>query len=339
MAIRIAQDMQMMLEPAPDLPELEKDERRNLYWSLYLLDRFVSCSFQRPPAIHESDCLLNLAIHDSNGKRTPPLTLDDMLGARKRKDFPASGMFGISTGLAALLGRTVRCMMTRTQSAESPWSPGSTYSTTFQDLEYMKELAVKNGPVLAEPNQECPETNLRDPDREQVAHMVLSHTIYHLANCILGHPFLVASKIKAFKEANVPSDWLEDTRSRCLGHAGSLITVLVEAKAAGYMPIPSVYSYCMLVASTVHSLFVYSEDASTRENSAEYLRKALAYLAEMSELWDNAQIMVSMSALFSLSILLTLLSLFASLTHLNILSSNAPVTAAYYYKFLRGSTS
>lgn len=291
--MRLAQDMQMMLEPSLDLLELEQDERRNLFWSLYLLDRFICCSFQRPPGIHESDCLLNLATHHRDGKRIPPLTLEGLLEARKRKESPPSGMFGVSTGLAALLGRTVSYMMKRSSFVEPPWASNSTYDNIYSDLEYLKELAVKNGPVLAEPSQARPQAELRDPDREQIAHMVLSHTIYHLANCILGHPFLVASKIKNFAHNEIPEDWLEETRSSCLSHAGSLITVLVEAKAAGYMPIPSVYSYCMLVASTVHALFIYSDETSIRESSAEYLRMALDYLAEMSELWDNAQIMVS----------------------------------------------
>ncbi|KAJ5232319.1 hypothetical protein N7468_005275 [Penicillium chermesinum] len=290
MAIRIAQDMQMMFEPSPELPDLEQDERRNLFWSLYLLDRFVCCSFQRPPAIHDSDCLLNLATHHRNGKMIPPLTLAKLLTARNRKELPSSGMFGVSTGLAALLGRTISCMM-RNPQVELPWTPGSTYRAIYQDLEYFKEIAVKNGPGLAEPNQARPMADPPNPDREQIAHMILSNTLYHLANCILAHPFLVALKIQSIPSADIPETWLEETRSRCVEHAGSLITVLVEAKAAGYMPITSVYSYCMLVASTVHALFIYSEATSTREGSAKYLKMSLSYLSEMSELWDNAQIM------------------------------------------------
>lgn len=291
MAVRIAQDLNMMLEPAPSFPELERDERRNLFWSLYLLDRFVCCSFQRPPAIHDAYCQLNLPTHYRAGKRLPSISLSELFNDKIRGIAPRSGMFGISVGLASCLGRTTTYMMGRPDTTP-PWNSHSDYCSIYRDLEYLKELAVKNGPVLAAPGQPRLQSEMPNPDREQIAHMVLSHTIYHLAHCILSHPFLISLKVDSSRRSDMPSMWLEETRSRCLGHAGSLITVLIEAKAAGYMPVPSVYSYCMLVASTVHALFLYSGDATVARSSAEYLKTSLEYLAEMSELWDNAQIMV-----------------------------------------------
>ncbi|KAJ5113361.1 hypothetical protein N7456_001895 [Penicillium angulare] len=290
MAVRIAQDLNMMLEPGSHLPELERDERRNLFWSLYLLDRFVCCSFQRPPAINDDYCLLNLPTHYRGGKKLPSISLSELFNEKIRGISPRSGMFGISVGLASCLGRTTKYMMAKSESSP-PWSPRSEYCMIHRDLEYLKELAVRNGPVLAAPGQPRVQSDMPNPDREQIAHMVLSHTLYHLAHCILSHPFLIGLKVEASRIYDMPLSWLEETRSRSLNHAGSLITVLVEAKAAGYMPIPSVYSYCMLVASTIHALFLYSSDQSTSQSSAEYLKMSLEYLAEMSELWDNAQIM------------------------------------------------
>ncbi|KAJ5759721.1 hypothetical protein N7520_006877 [Penicillium odoratum] len=292
MAVRIAQDLDMMLEPAPNLPELERDERRNLFWSLYLLDRFVCCSFQRPPAINDSDCLLNLPTHYRSRKRLPSITLSDFFNEKIRSLSPRSGMFGISIGLAACLGRTTKYMMSKSETS-LPWSSGSEYCMIHRDLEYLKELAVKNGPVLGAPGQAQPHSDNPNPDREQIAHMVLSHTLYHLSHCILSHPFLIGLKIGSRSHPDMPLMWVEDTRKRCLSHAGSLITVLVEAKAAGYMPVTSVYSYSMVLASTVHGLFMHCDDSSIRQTSAEYLQPAFDYLLEMSDLWDNAHIMTS----------------------------------------------
>ncbi|KAJ6031251.1 hypothetical protein N7540_001983 [Penicillium herquei] len=292
MAVRIAQDLNMMLEPTSTLPELERDERRNLFWSLYLLDRFVCCSFQRPPAIHDSDCALNLPTHYRAGKRLPSISLSELFNEKIRGILPRSGMFGISIGLAACLGRTTKYMMGQADTT-SPWSSHSDYCAIYRDLEYLKELAVKNGPVLAAQGQPRIQSDIPSPDREQIAHMVLSHTIYHLAHCILSHPFLIGLKVDLDRRSDMPLAWLEETRTRSLAHAGSLITVLIEAKAAGYMPVPSVYSYCMLLASTIHALFLYSGDLSVSHSSAEYLKTSFEYLAEMSELWDNAQIMAN----------------------------------------------
>lgn len=292
MAVRISQDLQMMLDPSTRLSDLERDERRNLFWSLYLLDRFVCCSFQRPPAIKDSDCLLNLPTHRHQGEGTTSTTLSGLIDEDVRDMSSQPGMFGISVGLASVLGRTIKCMMNGNTKAESPWHSSSEYSSIYTSLEFLKELAVKNSPVLAGPGQSRSQSEMPDHDREQIAHMVLSHTLYHLAHCILSHPFLLGMKLQSAPRDDMPPTWMEDTRTTCLVHAGSLITVLVEAKAAGYMPVPSVYSYCILVASTIHALHLHSEDLTISRSSAEYLQTSLEYLSEISELWSNAQMMV-----------------------------------------------
>ncbi|KAJ6000687.1 hypothetical protein N7481_001096 [Penicillium waksmanii] len=293
MAVRISQDLNMMAEPCSQLSVLEQDERRNLFWSLYLLDRFVCCSFDRPPAIKDSDCLLNLPTNHGSSKSATPLTLRQLRSQSSHDMSHQSGMFGISIGLASVLGRAVKCMMTKTPNSHSPWQNDSEFSAIYSDLENLKELAVRNSPVLAEPGQPRSQSDMQDTDREQTAHMVLSHTVYHLAHCILSHPFLLALKLQSFQYSEIPPAWLEETRATCLVHAGSLVTVLVEAKAAGYMPVPSVYSYCILLASTIHAFYLYSDSSAISASSAEYLRTALDYLGEISELWGNAQMMAN----------------------------------------------
>ncbi|KAJ5673843.1 hypothetical protein N7462_009282 [Penicillium macrosclerotiorum] len=300
MAVRISQDLQMMLESSTTISELRRDERRNLFWSLYLLDRFVCCSFQRPHAIRDSDCLLNLPTHHYSGKRVPPITLGKLLAVDSRDSSIRPGMFGISIALSAVLGRTIQYMMNDESTNEAPWDPNSSYHRILTDLEFLKELAVDNSPILAAPGQPRSQSEIQDQDRERIAHMVLSHTLYHLAYCILGHPLLLGMKIQSRPIPEMPTKWLEDTRTTSLVHAGSLITVLVEAKAAGYMPVPSVYSYCILVASTIHALHLYSEELVVSQASAEYLRTSLDYLSEVSELWCNAQVMADALKSFAL---------------------------------------
>ncbi|CAI7645469.1 unnamed protein product [Penicillium manginii] len=256
MAVRISQDLNMMAEPCSQLSDLEQDERRNLFWSLYLLDRFVCCSFDRPPAIKDSDCLLNLPTNHGSTKPATPLKLRQLRSQRSHDISQQSGMFGISIGLASVLGRAVKCMMTKTPNSHAPWQNDSEFSAIYSDLEYLKELAVKNSPVLAEPGQPRSPNDMQDTDREQTAHMVLSHTVYHLAHCILSHPFLLALKIQNFQHFEIPPTWLEETRATCLVHAGS-------------------------------------DRSAISASSAEYLRTALDYLGEISELWGNAQMMAN----------------------------------------------
>lgn len=60
LAVRIAQDLQLMKEPKATLPAIEQEERRRAFWSIFLLDRLVSCGQGRPPAISDEDCLVQL---------------------------------------------------------------------------------------------------------------------------------------------------------------------------------------------------------------------------------------------------------------------------------------
>lgn len=225
------------------------------------------------------------------------MTLKSLLDDNHRDTSLRPGMFGISIALVSVLGRTIKCMMNSENNSEKPWRPQSEYRRIHSDLEFLKELAVNNSPVLAAPGQARPQDEMHDRDRERIAHMVLSHTLYHLSHCILSHPYLLSLKIQSVASSDMPPSWLEETRATCLVHAGSLITVLVEAKAAGYMPVPSVYSYCILVASTIHALYLHSDDTAVSHSSAEYLKTSLDYLGEVSELWTNAQMMVRQSFL------------------------------------------
>ncbi|PKK47524.1 hypothetical protein CI102_9851, partial [Trichoderma harzianum] len=58
LAIRFAQVLNLSAEPDPTLP----DGYRGTLWSVYLLDRFVSCGPQRTPTIQDADCTIKLGL-------------------------------------------------------------------------------------------------------------------------------------------------------------------------------------------------------------------------------------------------------------------------------------
>ena len=50
LSIRIAQDLCLMNEPNPSLPYEDQEERRRVFWSIYILDKLCSCGRARPAA-------------------------------------------------------------------------------------------------------------------------------------------------------------------------------------------------------------------------------------------------------------------------------------------------
>lgn len=53
LAVRIAQDLRLMYEPdaSSNMNDVEREEHRRVFWSVYLLDKLVSCGRARPPAV------------------------------------------------------------------------------------------------------------------------------------------------------------------------------------------------------------------------------------------------------------------------------------------------
>ncbi|KAL4922401.1 fungal-specific transcription factor domain-containing protein [Aspergillus aurantiobrunneus] len=287
MAVRISQDLQMMLEPVDSLSFEEREERRGLFWSLFLLDRFVCCSYRRPPAIKVADCRLKLPVDRALQGAEVSLTLGELLDEKVRgRPGQVVGLSGLSVGFAALLGRTIDCMMNSEAKTVEPWTDHSDYSTIYTSLESLKQMAEH----LAPGNTSHEEKNERQfPHGDQTAHFVLSLTLYHLTHCILSHPFLLGMKRQTY--ASTPTAWIEEQFASCWGHAQALTTLVVDAKAAGYMLAPSFYSYCVLVAATLHAILLHGEDKPASERASAYLKTSLDYFSEISEMWQNSCIM------------------------------------------------
>jgi hypothetical protein len=46
LSVRIAQDLRLMLEPTANLSDVDQEERRRVFWSIYLLDKLTSVGRQ-----------------------------------------------------------------------------------------------------------------------------------------------------------------------------------------------------------------------------------------------------------------------------------------------------
>ncbi|KAL2784296.1 fungal-specific transcription factor domain-containing protein [Aspergillus keveii] len=312
MAVRISQDLRMMEEPEGQRVDvLEREERRGLFWSLFLLDRFVCCSFRRPPAIKTKDCRLNLPVDRALKEGEIPMTLGGLLDSKVRgRSGQVVGLSGLSVGFAALLGRTIDCMMNREERLIEPWKETSDYSNIRTSLEFLKQMTDTH----------------HSPDEpshtDRTSHLVLSLTLHHLTHCILSHPFLLGVKRQTYQAT--PTAWVEAQIASCWSHALDLTTLVVDAKRAGYMLAPSFYSYCVLVAGTVHAILLHGEDRLASERASNYLKTSFDYLSEMTEMWHNSYIMSDALRFFTnrcvrySSILLGPAPLFRNLTQTDI---------------------
>jgi hypothetical protein len=286
----------MMLEPSADLPEPEKNEQRHIFWSLYMLDNFVCCSFQRPPVMKNSDCLLYLPA-DPHQQPATPLTLNALLDANNTNSVESTtlgfGWFGISVGIVAVLGRAVRCMMSNSDGENiAPWNAASEYIAIHANLDHFRKIAFHEENSIMLLNQ------VGGGNHERSAHVILSYTVYHLAHCILDHPFLRAIKTMQpqgdYNNDNAPPpSWVAKSLASSLEHACSLTKLLVDAKSAGHVPIPSFYSYCMMVAGSIHAFHFHTSNNHT--SSSKYLQRSMQYFINLADIMSESPTLVSSS--------------------------------------------
>ncbi|KAF7557746.1 hypothetical protein G7Z17_g498 [Cylindrodendrum hubeiense] len=138
LAVRISQDLRLMLDHPTSIGVAEREERRRVFWSVYMLDRLASCARARPPAVLEASCHLSLPcdehlwrMHcDSKGHK-----LDDIVNQNahtgEHPGYPA-----LVIALTSIVGRCAQFMMQddNDRKQKPPWDQSSDYAATCSDL-------------------------------------------------------------------------------------------------------------------------------------------------------------------------------------------------------------
>jgi hypothetical protein len=137
LSIRFGQTLQLSQEPENQLPFYEREERRCTFWSVYLLDKLVSCSRNHPPTILDSDCDLHLPLEDIS-QLSQPLVAQVVPTLATLCDIPTSTLlaetdhFALVIFMASVLGRIVRLVFQqRSTETHFPWDSRSEFSRIY----------------------------------------------------------------------------------------------------------------------------------------------------------------------------------------------------------------
>lgn len=139
LAIRVAQSLHLANKAPDTLTQEQQLERTLTFWSVYLLDRLVSCGLHRPPTINDGDCDLSLPTSAVNTDEQMNLggptlqTLDDVPDAALAH---AMGDFAGTIFMASALGRIEKCFFQRHYVSDPypPWHARSQYMATYSLL-------------------------------------------------------------------------------------------------------------------------------------------------------------------------------------------------------------
>lgn len=294
LAVRLAQDLKIMMEEPVSLPNEEREERRRVFWSIYLLDRLVTCGRARPPAIVDSSCVLQLPIDEVAWKNcenysTPNL---ETFASRDIPNTSGTGPFALIVLMAHTLSKVSQYVLQTPTSRgrQRPWDVNSEQASIDADLLCLEGLQMHTWTTtqLMQRYQSAD----GQIDQHSAGAAVFSRTLFHLSHCLLNHPFLFRLRIRNLESTIAPS-LLARTFDVGWNHAKCMIEHISQARHAGIIAHTSFYSYCAAVACSILGLYLHSVSDWRREPSANLLDQALSFVDDLSGYWPNAASCVS----------------------------------------------
>lgn len=297
LAIRIAQDLQLTKESSEELSNVEREEQRRVFWSIYLLDKLVSCGKSRPPAISDEDCQVQLPCDEqtfrSGGQKTTA-TLDQ-LHKWDAESLSTCGNFALALLVGSALGRCARYVLHERRRGEiPPWESTSNMASINSFL------------LLVESHLQVDERSIEDIiadnklttgddgiDHQAIGHVIFAHAVFHLCHILLNHPFLLRLRLPELSDGAPPS-FLSRAFRTGADHARKLASFLVDAAKSGCHVASSFYAYSVAVAGSVLVLHFHAARNQTRcAELEESIQHIIDTLDQMGLFWRHASKMVS----------------------------------------------
>ncbi|KAL8678770.1 MAG: hypothetical protein Q9186_004921 [Xanthomendoza sp. 1 TL-2023] len=289
LAIRIAQDFRLMLETDPELPPIQQEERRRVFWSFYIADKLISCGRERPPAILDANCKVQLpcdelAFRAGQYYRTP--TLSEVTSESPTAALNQLSPFALTTVMASILGRCAQYTLGEPENhgpacQYSPWSPKSKFSTIHSTLLQLESDFGLGESLTAKIQREYTGVD-GTIDQHRGAPLVFSHALFHLCQCLLYHPFLLRQRLMDVK-AKAPLSFITQAFDGCKTAAMALSKLMDEVKLLG--------------SGTIHALFSHSGDAHVVEMSQTAFETSMGNLEELSLYWKVLAICIQITHL------------------------------------------
>lgn len=281
---------------------VERESRRRLFWTCYLMDRFTSTGSKRPCLISDKSIILklpawtptpgglpidgeffqngsNLQYHSATGKKS-------------------QGSSGMLIDIVRILGITNRYLAAGGVKGDShfPWHSLSNLSKIRQDLD-----------VWASGTQDVfssVDTLFGQPDSTT---LVLSKLIYHLIHCLIYRPFLPID-LAELAGTGQHQSWQIEATNLCFLHANA-IAELVElgehgtpltggdgltrsGKQSTSIEWPAFVGYCICTAGTVHvhgAHYKGGREGEVFSASGDFLSREMHQLSELRFAWTSVQ--------------------------------------------------
>ncbi|XXH03791.1 hypothetical protein Hte_010197 [Hypoxylon texense] len=267
---------------------VEREMRRRLFWTCYLLDRFMACGSKRPCLISDKTILLRLPCWVPSPSALPiegdffqnGSNLQQMQGSGRK----SQGSSGMLIDITRILGTTNRYLAAGGVKGDShfPWHALSELSKIRQDLDVW---ASGTDDVFS-----SVDTLFGQPDSTV---LVLSKLVYHLIHCLVYRPFLPID-LAELAGTGQHQSWQIEATNICFLHANAIAELVELGKQTASIELPAFVGYCICTAGTVHIHGAHykngtEDNIGVLSSSAEFVSREMQQLSELSFSWAGVQ--------------------------------------------------
>lgn len=282
----IALELHRELDINMRVTPVEREMRRRLFWTCYLIDRFTACGSKRPSLIADKAIVLRLPSWSPNEAALPVeggffqngSNLQYSSGTGKK----SQGSNGMLIDIVRILGITNRYLAAGGVKGDShfPWHSLSNLSKIRQELDTWtsgtQDVFSSIDILFGRPDSTT---------------LVLSKLVYHLIHCLIYRPFLPIDLLELAGTGQHQS-WQIEATNLCFLHANAIAELVELGKQSAAIEWPAFVGYCICAAGTVHVHGAHYKGG--RENeffsaSADFLSTEMQQLTELRYTWASVQ--------------------------------------------------
>jgi hypothetical protein len=281
-----ALDLLRELPQTANITPGERDMRRRLFWTCYLMDRFTACGSKRPSLISDESISLRLPSWTPNSTAVPiegelfstGPNVHYATDSRKK----AQDATGLLIDVVRILGVTNRYLAAGGVKGDShfPWHGQSQLSKILQELEIWAANTYDTYVSL--------ETLFARPD---CTTLVLSKLVYHLCHCLIMRTFLPIDLAELIPSGQHQSYQISST-NLCFLHANAIAELVDYGRDSPNIEWPAFVGYCIGTAGTVHIHGVHynGQDGEAFAPSANFLAREMHQLGWLRLTWASVQL-------------------------------------------------
>ncbi|KAJ5238609.1 hypothetical protein N7468_003228 [Penicillium chermesinum] len=263
-----------------NLPPPEREMRRRLFWTVYLMDRYINCGSRRPYFVSDHSILLRLPSASLNTEgdlfRVGP---NIHYSTNSRHKSPSSA--SLLVDITRILGTTNRYLASGGVKGDShfPWHALSTLSKIRQELD-----------IWAAGTQHVFGSIEALFSHSESTTLLLSKLIYHLVHCLLFRPFLPIDLVE-LRGTGQHQSWQIEATNLCFAHSNAIVELVELGRNSALVEWPGFVAYCICTAGTVHIHGVHYQcrEGEVFSSSAEFLAREMHQLAWLQTAWAGVQ--------------------------------------------------